>query len=242
MVTDEAWAAAFKDIDKSCDEEISFSEICQYVSKHLISPKKYAALGIVHPKEIKYTVSDRRGMRIFSTHKEKTRKTLALMVDLSFKVDGGTFATGSTPSPITRQKNGTILCSPHNMTPLKNLITTMKENINSDCVQESHGEEEKEGKGAGGVHDLEASGLFSNEQNMATRMSLIKMIQHKKQSQPPEPQQGQGQGQHEFPSPMHVFPVSIIDDNLDNEDLADQLPETTMDFYSISTAARMAKD
>lgn len=101
-VSEEEWTRAFKDIDKSSDEEISFGEVCRYVTKRIISPKKYTALAISDSEKTEHTESNRRGMRAFSTRKEQTKKVIELMDQLSFRVDGSMFAvdmpTLSSPS------------------------------------------------------------------------------------------------------------------------------------------------
>ena len=115
-ISDEDWAKAFHDVDKSDDEEVTFGEICEYVTKNIISPRKYANLAISDPSKVEHTNSNRKSMRMFSTHKEKTKRVLALVDQLSFKVDGDTYAVSlnkskSSRSVLSRQNSGSSVYS-----------------------------------------------------------------------------------------------------------------------------------
>jgi hypothetical protein len=184
-ISDEDWAAAFKDIDKSSDKEVSFAEVCHYyVIKHLISPKKYAALAISHPKDIKHTLSDRRNMRIFSTRRENTKRLIDMVRQLSFKVDGNVFAVDLPTAPSSRglelTRQSSLKSSVNNsMASLRSMILQMHDDDDSQVIQEDCGDDTTAGNN-------EASAL-GNEENVASRLSLFRTIKQKKQALQQEP-------------------------------------------------------
>lgn len=91
-MSDEEWAKVFRDIDKSSDNEISFMEVCRYVTRNVVKPCDYLASGISQPSEIRHTVSDRKGLRRFKTKRVNTMRVIALIKQLSFKIDGDVYA------------------------------------------------------------------------------------------------------------------------------------------------------
>lgn len=183
-ITDEDWASEFLRIDGSKDGEICFSEVCRYVVKTIITPKKYAMAGISQSKQTKHSDSDRRNMRRFTTMRNKTIKVIKLVSQQSFKVDGKKFAVdlAAVPPPFLRSNQLLSLsryCNSYdyNLHSLRTVLNRMDENhdqeMNEDQIQDDDEEEEEVGNEATSV---------SNDETVTSRVSLFRMIRRKKSS------------------------------------------------------------
>jgi hypothetical protein len=171
-VSDEEWANEFQLIDRSKDDEITFIEASKYVTKHVVTPKKYTAAAIDSSKYVKHSDSDRRNMRVFTTKRENTQKVINLVAQLSFKVDGKMFAVDlpsgnkfSSYNKLIRSRQNTS----SNLTSLRNVLDRMHDVTYDEQIKED----------LDVAADHHASSL-ANDENVASRLSLFRLIKQKK--------------------------------------------------------------
>jgi len=178
-VSEEEWASHFHLMDSNQNDEVTFNEVAKYVTKHVVTPKKYASFAISLSKHIKHSNSDRKNMRVFTTKRENTKKVINLVSQLSFKVDGRMFAVDLSPfeggsfRSWTRDRFSTS----YNLKSLRNVLNQLEDDAAREEQVTPDGGSGGAGTGSGG--EQEASSL-ANDENVASRMSLFRLIREQK--------------------------------------------------------------